>query len=83
MPSKIEALKAACKPFTGRFFMAQSSLTVVYFFRVHVVAEQAVFGHLGVFAVGAAVIAIRVDGEAAARGEFAPHFDVARIQQGD
>ena len=46
-------------------------------------AEQAVFGHLGVLAVGAAVIAIRVYGEATARGEFAPHFDVARIQQGD
>ena len=56
---------------------------IIDFFWIHVVTEQAVFGHLGVFAVGAAVIAIRVDGEAAARGEFAPHFDVARIQQGD
>ena len=59
--------------------MALSSLTVVYFLRIHVVAKQALFGHLGVFAVGAAVIAVRIDGEAAAWGEFAPHFDVARI----
>ena len=56
---------------------------IIDFFWVHVVTKQAVFGHLGVFAAGAAVIAIRVDGEAAARGEFAPHFNVARIQQGD
>ena len=42
-------------------------------------AKQALFGHLDIFAVGAAVIAIGIDGEAAAWGEFAPHFDVARI----
>ena len=45
--------------------------------------HHAVFGHLHVFSAGFAIVAVRVDAEAAAWQEFAPNFDVFGIHQGD
>lgn len=39
--------------------------------------------HLLIFRPWLAIIAVRIDGDAAARGEFAPDFDVARVHQFD
>lgn len=41
--------------------------------------EQPVFRHFFVFRPRAPPVAVRIDGNAAARGEFAPHFDIARF----
>ena len=45
--------------------------------------HQAVFRHFLVFRPRAAVVGVRVDRDAASRGEFAPDFDVAGVHQFD
>ena len=47
----------------------------------HIVPEQPLSRHLLKRRAGAAVVGERVDGDAAARGEFAEHLDVFRIHQ--
>ena len=42
-----------------------------------------VLGHLLVFGARTAVVGVRVDRDAASRGEFAPDFDVAGVHQFD
>lgn len=41
--------------------------------------HQAVFGHLFILRAGPAPVAIRINGDAAARSKLAPHFDVPWI----
>ena len=43
--------------------------------------HHAVFGHLLIFRSRFAVVGVRVDGNAAARGELAPDFNEARVHQ--
>lgn len=43
--------------------------------------HHTVFGHLDVFGAGLAVVAVRVDAEAAAWQEFTPYFDVFGVHQ--
>lgn len=45
--------------------------------------HQAIAGHLFVLCSRLAVVAVRVDRDAAARSEFAPHLDVFRVHQLD
>ncbi|MNG27797.1 hypothetical protein D3C84_1129660 [compost metagenome] len=45
--------------------------------------EQTLLRHLLVFGARLAVVAVWVDGDAAARRKFAPHLDVARVHEGN
>ena len=45
--------------------------------------HQAIAGHLLILRSRPAVVAVRVDRDAAARSEFAPHLDVFRVHQLD
>ena len=53
----------------------------LHFVLLHIVPEQPFARHLLKRRACASVIGERVDGDAAARGEFAEHFDVFRIHQ--
>jgi len=57
-------------------------LAVIHLLRIEVVVHHAVIGHLNVFSAWLAVVAVRVDAEAAAWQEFTPYFDVFGIHQG-
>ena len=46
-------------------------------------AEEALFGQLLVFGARTAVIAVRIDADAAARGKDTRHFDIFRVHQLD
>ncbi|MNV58168.1 hypothetical protein D3C71_1505280 [compost metagenome] len=45
--------------------------------------QQPVLGHGLVLRSRASVVAVRIDGDAAARREFAPHLNIARVHQGN
>ena len=55
------------------------TLAIINRFRVHVMVHHAMFSHLLVFRSRFAVVGVRVDGDTAARGEFAPDFNEARV----
>ena len=50
---------------------------------LQIVLPQAIGGEFGVGRVGAAVVGVRVDADAAARGEQARHLDVLRVHEAD
>lgn len=56
-------------------------LPIVHLFRIHVVFGQAFKGHVFPLSSFFSVIAVRVDGEASARQEFSPHFNVFRFHK--
>ncbi len=58
-------------------------LSIIHFFRVHIMAEEAVAGEVAPLGAWDAVVAVGVDGEAASREEFAPDFDVAGAEEFD
>lgn len=58
-----------------------NELSVIYFLRIHVVVEEPVLCHLFPLRSGHAVIAVRIDGDASARSELAPHFDILGIHE--
>lgn len=56
-------------------------LPIVHLFGIHVVFGQAFKGHVFPLSPFFSVVAVRVDGEAAARQEFSPHFNVFGIHE--
>lgn len=60
-----------------------ASLTIINRLRVHIMIHHAVVGHLFVFRSRLTIVRIRVNGDAAARCEFAPYFNEARVHQLD
>lgn len=60
-----------------------ASLTIINRLRVHIMIHHAVVGHLFVLRSRLAVVRIRVNGDAAARCEFAPYFNEAGVHQLD
>ena len=56
-------------------------LPIVHLFRIHVVFGHAFKGHVFPLSSFFSVVAVRVDGEAAARQEFSPHFNVFRVHK--
>lgn len=60
---------------------AASHLSVIHLFRIHIMVHHPVLGHLFILGAGLSIIAIRINGDTAARSEFAPHFNVFRLHQ--
>ena len=56
-------------------------LSIIYFLRVKVVVGQTVPGNLLPLCSRSAVVAVWVNGDAAAWSEFAPYFDILWIHQ--
>ena len=56
-----------------------TNLPIIHLFGIHVVFGQAFKGHVFPLCSFFSVVAVRVDGEAAARQEFSPHFNVFRV----
>ena len=54
---------------------------VIDLFGIQIVQTQPLGGHVGVGRSRAAVVAVGVDADTAARHEFAPHFDVLGVHQ--
>ncbi len=64
-------------------YMCLYDLSIVHFFRIQVVVGEAVPRYFFPFGAGLAVVAVWVNGDAAARCKFAPHFDVFWFHQFD
>ena len=58
-----------------------SNLPIIHLFRIHVVFSQAFKGHVFPLSSFFSVVAVRVDGEAAARQEFSPYFNVFGVHK--
>ena len=59
------------------------ALPVIHLLRIHIVLSQPLDCHVLPHGPGLAVVAVRVDGDAAARRELAPDFDVFGIHELD
>lgn len=58
-------------------------LTIIYFLGIHIMIHQPMAGHLFVFRSWLSIVAVRINRDAAARGEFTPYLDVFRVHELD